>query len=397
MLTERQDRKGRAMRVRALRIAAIFCAAAAGADCRAEPGLTLYGVVDAALNLIDNGSATSASMKSGIVSGSQFGMRGTEDLGGSLRAVFQLETSFESNSGAYKPYFGDPSSATPQAPNGVVGKGFNRRAFVGLEGRYGMLQLGRDYTPLYWAVLDSDPLKLGSYGNMQQIVLLSGTGSDRFGRASNAVFYTSPRVAGLRGRLMVSLGPAAAHGASQGSPPGQPRSASRMIGASLDYTRGALTFNGSYQLLRLPEIAGSPPAYTGATGLRRDMLVGLKYTSGDYTLAGGYFRVSHPGRSGDGSDIWAGASLRLGAGVLAFNVQHMRQDVPGRSRPGEAMVLGISYIHALSRRVSLYASYGMVNNGAAGAFSLLSSDTAVAPAARGGDIRALGVGMRYVF
>jgi hypothetical protein len=39
----------------------------------------------------------------------------------------------------------------------------------------------------------------------------------------------------------------------------------------------------------------------------------------------------------------------------------------------------------------------MVNNGANAAFSLLSSDTAVAPAARGEDIRALGVGMRYVF
>jgi predicted porin len=353
----------------------------------------LYGVVDAGLNLIDNGSATSASMKSGIISGSQFGLRGTEDLGSSLRAVFQLEASFESNSGAYKPYFGDPSSATAQAPNGAPGKGFNRRAFVGLEGRYGMLQLGRDYTPLYWAVLDSDPLKLGSYGNMQQIVLLSGTGSDRFGRTSNAAFYTSPRVAGLRGRLMASLGPAAARSASDGPP----RSASRMIGASVDYTQHGLTLNGAYQLLRLPEIAGSPAAYTGATGLRRDMLVGLKYASGDYTAAGGYFRVRHPGRSGDGSDIWVGASLRLGAGVLAFNVQRMRQDVPGRSRPGEATVLGLSYIHALSRRFSLYASYGMVNNGANAAFSLLSSDTAVAPAARGEDIRALGVGMRYVF
>jgi len=392
MPTGRQQNGRQAMKRRVLRIAALAFAAA-GAASHAEPGLVLYGVVDAGLNLIANGSATSASMKSGIISGSQFGLRGTEDLGSSLRAVFQLEASFESNSGAYKPYFGDPSSATAQAPNGAPGKGFNRRAFVGLEGRYGMLQLGRDYTPLYWAVLDSDPLKLGSYGNMQQIVLLSGTGSDRFGRTSNAAFYTSPRVAGLRGRLMASLGPAAARSASDGPP----RSASRMIGASVDYTQHGLTLNGAYQLLRLPEIAGSPAAYTGATGLRRDMLVGLKYASGDYTAAGGYFRVRHPGRSGDGSDIWVGASLRLGAGVLAFNVQRMRQDVPGRSRPGEATVLGLSYIHALSRRFSLYASYGMVNNGANAAFSLLSSDTAVAPAARGEDIRALGVGMRYVF
>jgi predicted porin len=103
----------------------------------AQSSVTLYGVIDAGVNYISNvknatgGSSHQFSYGDGVAQGSRFGLRGSEDLGGGLKAIFVLENGF--NSG-----------------NGTAGQGgamFGRQAFVGLtKDNIGSLTFGRQYS-----------------------------------------------------------------------------------------------------------------------------------------------------------------------------------------------------------------------------------------------------------
>jgi predicted porin len=96
----------------------------------AQNSVTLYGVIDEGLNLNTNMNGShSYAMQSGVLSGSRWGLKGVEDLGGGLKAIFTLENGF------------DPS-------NGKLGQGgleFGRQAFVGLSSGWGTVTLGRQY------------------------------------------------------------------------------------------------------------------------------------------------------------------------------------------------------------------------------------------------------------
>lgn len=365
----------------------------------AQSNVTFYGTVDAGVAYTDNGAAApkasnALSVTSGVLVPSRWGFQGSEDLGGGLKAKFQLEAGFDSDTGALKTYAGNPSTATPSAPGGASIAGlFNRRSYVGLEGNFGSVSVGRDYTPLYWSVLDTDVQKLGLYGNVQEVVLLSGTGSDRFGRASNAIFYVSPEMSGFQGRAMFSLGSESAGGAGAA-----PKDANQMWAVSGRYLTGGFLVSGAYQQLQLPTVAGVGTAavFTGATGVRKDTTVGAKYIFGNFSVAGGYFQAKQPIAHSDTSDVWLGGTATLGTGTVLVELQRMRQDAAvGAAQKGT--VFALSYVYPLSKQTSLYASSGMLKNSATAAFALVASDPAVAAAAPGSTVKALALGIRHNF
>ena len=356
----------------------------------------MYGTLDLGVAYVDNGAkkdSHSFLLSSGISRTSMIGFKGNEDLGDGLRAVFQLEAGFDADTGALKPYQGNPSSATAAAPGGAPVTGlFNRRAIVGLSGRLGTLTLGRDYTPIYWGALDSDSLSLGMYGNLQENAAMSGTGGERFGRASNAVFYVSPVKEGFMGRLMYSAG--SESGGGTGAPPSK---ANRMLAGSGKYTAGGFMLTAVYQQIDLPKVAGTPAAFTGATGLRKDALIGTKYDFGPYSLTAGYFQVHQPTAANtNGNVYWIGGTAQLLGGVLMTNLQHMRQKTIFGT-PQTANVFGLAYVYPLSKRTALYSSYGRVNNSPTAAFSLVSSEPTIAPGTVGASIKALAIGLRHSF
>jgi hypothetical protein len=122
----------------------------------AQTNVTLYGVADAAVGAADRGSSVGNSLQvfSGVQSTSRFGLRGTEDLGGGLKAVMNLEAGYSIDDGS-----ADASSS------GL----FQRRAVVGLEGGFGTLLLGRDYTPGYTLAQVSDVMSYGLFGNLLSV------------------------------------------------------------------------------------------------------------------------------------------------------------------------------------------------------------------------------------
>ncbi|SAL68938.1 outer membrane protein, (porin) [Caballeronia choica] len=100
-----------------------------------QSSVTLYGLIDAGITytnsqLTSQGGRSNVQMTSGAVEGSRWGLRGAEDLGGGLKAIFTLENGFNVNNGTL-------------AQNG---REFGRQAFVGLSSvDFGAVTLGRQY------------------------------------------------------------------------------------------------------------------------------------------------------------------------------------------------------------------------------------------------------------
>src|SRR4051812_24354305 len=93
----------------------------------AQSNVTVYGVVEIAVNYADNGAATNArtfSLDNGTSLPSRIGFKGTEDLGGGLKALFQLENGFNLDTGAIT----------------QTGRIFGRQAWVGLNGGFGTVK-----------------------------------------------------------------------------------------------------------------------------------------------------------------------------------------------------------------------------------------------------------------
>jgi predicted porin len=119
---------------------ALAVLAASGA-AMAQSSVTLYGVADAYVGsqkanavtvsgtrLVSTATRNSV-VESGGLSGSRWGLRGTEDLGNGMKANFVLESGFDISNGASQ-------------QGGAL---FGRQAFVGLGGGFGAVSLGRQY------------------------------------------------------------------------------------------------------------------------------------------------------------------------------------------------------------------------------------------------------------
>lgn len=107
----------------------------------AQSSVTLYGLVDANVGK-DFGSADK---RVGYGAVPRLGVRGVEDLGGGLGAIFQMEHRFDSGNGLI---VGQASTQNQM---------WNARAYVGLQGAFGKVQIGREYTQAFWQQLGADP------------------------------------------------------------------------------------------------------------------------------------------------------------------------------------------------------------------------------------------------
>lgn len=113
--------------------ALVLGAASLPAAAQTSGGVTLYGLIDTTIRYSTHENAAgnhNLQMTDGVLTGSRWGLRGTEDLGGGTKALFILESGFS------------PDTGTSQQG----GRLFGRTAVVGLEGNYGKLYLGRQYT-----------------------------------------------------------------------------------------------------------------------------------------------------------------------------------------------------------------------------------------------------------
>lgn len=153
----------------------------------AQSSVTIYGIADAGFQSLDNGTPGGrfSRLQSGQENGSRLGFKGTEDLGGGLKANFVLEMGLNIDDG---------SSAQG-------GRSFGRRSTVGLSGDFGTVDLGRDKTPTFKFFDNYDPFASGfinSGNGLSGLYFIGGTAAsagvnnNSSGRASNAIYYYTP-------------------------------------------------------------------------------------------------------------------------------------------------------------------------------------------------------------
>jgi predicted porin len=170
---------------------------------QAQSNVTLYGIVDTGIGYQNSSTTLSAvgsakpspggssqvKMINGIWAGSRFGLKGSEDLGGGTKAIFQLEQGFNSANGA-------------QSVSGLM---FSRQAWVGATNNsFGTLTAGRQYTSYYTLLSPYSPTTwlTGAYGAHPGDI----DSLDTLYRANNSLVYTSPSFAGLTVSGSYSLG-----------------------------------------------------------------------------------------------------------------------------------------------------------------------------------------------
>ena len=119
------------MKPHACALAGLALVTSSLAHAQSNGSITLYGIVDAYAELV-HGATTLTRVQSGGQSNSRFGLKGQEDLGGGLRALFTLESGINLDDGT-------------NGQNAFWG----RQAFVGIGSVYGTLTLGRQYGSIY--------------------------------------------------------------------------------------------------------------------------------------------------------------------------------------------------------------------------------------------------------
>lgn len=183
----------------------------------AQSNVTLYGVFDTAYRHTTNVNANGDSLNSiggGLIQGSRWGVRGVEDLGGGLKAIFDLQSGFNPVTGA----------------SAQQGQLFSRQAWVGLEGGFGKLTLGRQFGVGFDQFGAFDPYGIG---NASQIAAMQ---YDLVGaRFDNTVKY-SKKIGIANLTVAHSMGERAANA-----------SAGDTTGVGVDLATGAFTFNSAYQ------------------------------------------------------------------------------------------------------------------------------------------------------
>jgi predicted porin len=170
---------------------ALAVLAAAGA-AQAQSTVTLYGLADIWVGSVKEtttigGVSTSArttKVDSGGFNTSRFGLKGSEDLGGGLKANFQLEQGFNMDNGTSQ----------------VTGTAFNRQAWVGLSGGFGEVQLGRVWTSY-------DDIRSSANDTFNANIASSfSTWVGYNDRTSNGIKYLTPSFGGISGSVTYALG-----------------------------------------------------------------------------------------------------------------------------------------------------------------------------------------------
>lgn len=182
-------------------IALAILGSVAGA-AQAQSSVTLYGLADlwVGKNKTEvNGVTTDSTVKmgSGGLNGSRWGLKGTEDLGGGLKALFLIETGFNADTG------------TGRVTNGLG----DRQTYVGLQSGMGTLVFGNAYSVMD-DVAGAANSGFDSALSASQNVLALNHGNGPVGgyvaRPQNVLKYTSPSFGGLTGAVSYSLDEATA-------------------------------------------------------------------------------------------------------------------------------------------------------------------------------------------
>lgn len=352
---------------------AVAVAAALPTFAQAQSSVTLFGILDASVEYSDSQANASTApgtgqsfregdagfrLNSGLQSGSRVGIRGVEDIGGGLKGIFTLEHRLDLSTGETN---GGNIFLVPGASNTSFNNKFwNGQAWVGLETPFGNITLGRQYSPLFWALLPADRTVYGFYNNW---VGLSGTnlnGSSPQGafRLDNSVAYKSPTMGGLTVYATYAFGENLSNNPGSSTAPGSDTTGSGDIwGVAAGWKLGGLYLAGGYHSFDVKRWAGA----TVSNGLK-DVAAGTaSYQFTNFGLSVGYSELNFElaASSPKLTNILLGGFANLGPGTLFVNATQLDASGFTGLRNDSGLQLGVAYSIPLSKRTNWYAAYGL--------------------------------------
>lgn len=322
---------------------------ALASTAHAQSSVTLYGLVDLYIGeaTVKTGGVTVAkpgtSLESGGLSGSRWGLRGSEDLGGGLKANFQLEAGIS-------------------ADTGVSAAGFNRTSKLGLSGGFGSIDFGRQYTRLFSLIDSYDAQGTSTFSTANAHFV--GAMGDAV-RWSNSVVYSTPAMGGFNASAQYAFG-------ENGTPAA---SAGRSIGVAAGYDAGPFSIQAVYQAEKA--IGGAATVKATAVGASYDFKVAKVL---------GQFINQKNGVVNGVTENFYNLSVAVPvstAGVINVGFGNERQKTAG-IRTLKTSAAAIEYRHSLSKRTTAYAALT----------NLKSTVTATGVATKG---QGYGIGLRHSF
>ncbi len=299
----------------------------------AQTNVTMFGVLDNNIGWGKGSLTSSKSMGTGGLAGSRLGFRGAEDLGNGVRALFMLEHGFTSDNGV-----GTPSM-------------WNRQVYVGLSSGWGELLMGRQYTPTFLVHATYDAF--GPQGVAAQQVLLGSVEVTQAAniRANDAVSYRTPAtLGGFSVQAMTTD-----HTASPGW----------YHGMKLGYAAGPVSVDLAFGHFNNPAI-----------GDVNSVTLGGRYTLGAFKFYALYDKADS-GNSNNSRGLQVSTTYSLGTTDLKFSVAESKSTSAAGAAIGTTRRYGLGFVHALSKRTSLYGSYAKLAN-SNGARSVVNGATTAA-------------------
>ncbi|MEI6546058.1 MAG: porin [Burkholderiales bacterium] len=370
-----------------------------GAPVFAQSTLTMYGLLDQAVewsNGTKNASnnqrgSTGWALVNGISNGSRFGVRGSEDLGGGLKAIFAIETRFNVDNGDTGGGRGIPPNPSDKKTVSDTVKFWNAQSWVGLDSSsWGRLTAGRQYVPLYNALANVDATGYRYYNNESQFFN---------NRLDNALLYQTPTFAGLVVQAMYAFGENLAPTVNTATN-AYPQDQGNSYGLGARWDQGDFSLGGAYMNYgvdksgyalfssRVEWGAGgawrfSKTGQIGVTYLTSSLGTGV--TSADNNIKNGVLADT----SANTDFIMVSGRIGLGSGVLYGN--YVYKDPNNYKNLKAQNLFGITYDYPLSKRTDVYLAFGQE-----GDTKWAGSGTAALPYSYGTANRA-ALGLRHLF
>ena len=286
--------------------------------------ITLYGALRMDVEYVEaDGLAGTADVQGRtrmIDHPSLLGVRGSEDLGGGLKAWFQLETGFESESS--------------------TGTFADRNSGVGLQGKWGTVLIGRWDMPM-----KQDVGKTDLWGDINRADYTAATmDQGNFStRLANVVQYWSPNWSGVQFKLAYV--------------PDEAKTATvtpTSTGASVTYSKGPVYLVYAYEEHK--QYNGGNAVVTTSGYKEEGNVLGGSFTMGNFKLSGHYGEFKKTGVAKDKS-YYVGGDYTMGKHVFRVTYQNADQGANA-----ECDVLGVGWRYNFSKRTATVLGYTEINN-----------------------------------
>lgn len=322
----------------------------------AQSTVTLFGIVDASYAHTSGGGVSRDGMTNSGLNSSRLGFKGTEDLGGGLKAGFWLEGDLMNDVGAGRSAGG--------------GLDFARRSYVSLTGGFGEVRLGREYSPTFWNTTIYDPFGTNGIGSSNAPGMIGNVNAVR---SNNSVSYLMS-AGGVSVHAMYAFGE---------QPSNIDSNVGDYAGIRVAYAAGPLDIAAAF---------GNAKGAIGADDVRT-VNFGVSY---DLGMAKPMLQIGQDKNdSKKVGNVLLGVTVPLGQGELRAAYSRYDTKATGFDTVDWSK-LAVGYGYNLSKRTQVYGTLAKVSN-KAGAAKVVDNRGLAGNAIAGGSSSGYEFGVRHSF